>query len=84
MEKKESKRDELFGLQDKWQITAVFAGFMSSSFLPPQIIYQGKTSRCLPTTSFPKGWSITYSKNHIGQMNQLWKCILKLCCSGVV
>ena len=30
---------ELVGKQDKRQLTAVYAGFMSGEFLPPQSIY---------------------------------------------
>ena len=34
-----SKRIEITGVNDKHQITAVFAGTLSGEFLPPQIIY---------------------------------------------
>ena len=44
-----SKRVEIGGIDDKRQITAVFARTMSGLFLPPQIIYQGRTTKCLPT-----------------------------------
>ena len=37
---------------------------MAGEFLPPQLIYQGKTSRCLPCVEFPDEWHITYSINH--------------------
>ena len=30
-------------------------------FLPPQVIYQGKTPRCHPKFEFPCGWDITHS-----------------------
>ena len=33
-----SKRVEIIGIDDKQQITAVFAGSMSGEFLPPQLI----------------------------------------------
>ena len=59
-----SKRVEIGGIDDKRQITAVFAGTMSGLFLPPQIIYQGKTTKCLPPVKFPDSWHITYSYNH--------------------
>ena len=29
-------------------------------FLPPQIIYQGKTSKCLPPVDFPPNWHVTF------------------------
>ena len=53
-----------FGADDKRQITAVFANTMAGDFLYPQIIYAGKTSRCLPSAPFPKGWHVTYTENH--------------------
>ena len=59
-----SKRVEIGGIDDKRQITAVFAGTMSGLFLPPQIIYQGNTTKCLPPFKFPNSWHITYSHNH--------------------
>ena len=37
---------------------------MDGEFLPPQIIYGGKTPRCLPSVAFPSSWDITFSKNH--------------------
>ena len=37
---------------------------MSGHFLPPQVIYSGKTSKCLPTVPFPKSWHITHTPNH--------------------
>ena len=61
---KGSKRVEIGGLDDKRQLTAVFAGTMTGFFLPPQIIYQGKTPKCLPSIKFPESWHITYSCNH--------------------
>ena len=64
MEKEGTKRIELAGKEDKRQLTAVLAGSMAGDFLPPQIVYQGKTSRCLPHVDFPDGWHVTYSANH--------------------
>ena len=37
MEKEGAKRVELVGIDDKWQITAVFAGTMAGHFLPLQL-----------------------------------------------
>ena len=65
MEKVGAKRVEIVGANDKRQITAVFAGTMSGEFLPPQLIYQGKTPKCLPPLdSIPSDWDITFTKNH--------------------
>ncbi len=59
-----SKRVEIVGLDDKRQITAVFGCSMRGDFLPPQIIYSGKTPRCLPSVKFADNWHITYTANH--------------------
>ena len=37
---------------------------MKGDFLFPQIIYSGKTSRCLPSVKFLDGWHVTYTENH--------------------
>lgn len=64
MELKGSKRVEIIGISDKRQITAVFCGTMTGDFLPPQLIYQGKTTACLPRYTFPDDWHVTYTHNH--------------------
>ena len=51
MAKEGSKRVDIVGMDDKRQITAVFGCTMDGDFLPPQIIYGGKTPQCLPTAS---------------------------------
>ena len=57
-------RVEIVGVDNKQQITAVFATSLAGDFLPPQHIYKGNTVRCLPTISFPHDSHITYSENH--------------------
>jgi hypothetical protein len=64
MAKEGSKRVEIVGIDDKRQITAVFSGTLAGDFLPPQLIYQGKTTKCLPSFGFPQDWHITYTENH--------------------
>ena len=49
---------------DKRQITAVLAVTMNGEYLPPQLIYQGKTTRCHPVVSFPHQWDVWHSDNH--------------------
>ena len=39
MEKEGSKWVEIVAMDDKRQITAVFAGSLTGDFLPPQLIY---------------------------------------------
>ena len=53
MEGEGSKKVEIVAKDDKCQITAVLAASLKGDFLPLQIIYEGKTSRCLPTVKFP-------------------------------
>ena len=43
---------------DKRQITAVVAASMTGEYLPPQLIYTGKTEKCHPVVSIPIGWDI--------------------------
>ena len=64
MEAKGSKRVEAVGLNDKRQITAVFCAALSGELLPLQLIYQGKTTACLPRFAFPSEWNVTYTPNH--------------------
>ena len=52
--KEGSKRVEIVRIEDKRQITAGLAGTMSRKFLLPQLIYAGKTPRCLPSVEFWK------------------------------
>ena len=59
-----SKRIEVAGLGDKRQLTVVYSASMTGDFLPPQVIYSGKTKRCLPSAEFPDDWNITYTPNH--------------------
>jgi len=48
MEVEGAKHVEVAGKDDKRQITDVFAGSMTVDFLPSQLVYKGKTERCLP------------------------------------
>lgn len=64
MDQAGSKRVEINGISSKQQITAVFCGSLTGDFLPVQLIYQGKTSRCHPPFQFPDGWHITHSPRH--------------------
>ena len=64
MAKEGSKRVYIVGLNDKRQLTAVFGCTMKGEFLPPQIIYGGKSTRCLPSAEFASSWGITFTPNH--------------------
>jgi len=66
MDQEGAKRD------DKRQITVVFAGSSSGYFLPPQLIYEGKTSRCLPNHEFPLSWHITNTEKHCSNEHSMF------------
>jgi len=42
----------------------VVCGTLNGDFLPPQLIYTGKTTACLPNVEFPKDWLLSYTPNH--------------------
>ena len=52
MDKKGTKKVKLAGLDDKQQITAVFAATMSGDFLPPQPVYKGTIHACYQLINF--------------------------------
>ena len=51
-------------IEDKHQITAVLACTLDGTFLPVQMIFQGKTEKCHPRVSFPSDLHITQTDNH--------------------
>ena len=59
-----SRRVEVIGLGDKRQVTATFAATLDGTFLPMQILYQGKTNRSHPKYTFPEGFDIFHTPNH--------------------
>ena len=59
-----SKRVEIVGAKDKRQITTVFCGTLVGDFLPVQLIFKGKTSRCHPHYKLPAWWHVTHPPNH--------------------
>ena len=59
-----SKHVPIKGVDDKRQITATFTVNAAGEFFPMQLIYQGKTKRCLPKHEFPAGFNVTMTKNH--------------------
>ena len=48
MDETGSKSVPIIGLDDKSEITALFADAAGGTFLPPQLIYGGKTDRSHP------------------------------------
>ena len=55
---------EIAGVGDKRQITVTVAGALSGKLLPFQVLYEGKTERCHPSTAFPEGFDIWHTPNH--------------------
>ena len=78
MEKRGTKRVEIAALDDKRQITAVFACSLSGIFLPVQLLYQGTTDKCLPKITFPSDWHITYSANHWSNQDTMVDYVRKI------
>ena len=64
MEKEGSKQVTIAGSNDKQQITLLLTVTKASTVLPPQLIYSGKTSKCLPATTFPSDWDPTFTNTH--------------------
>ena len=64
MEKKGSTRVPIAGIDDKRQVTTVLACSMTGEFLPPQVIYQGKSTCSLPSYKLPADWDVTYTPKH--------------------
>ena len=50
---KGAKNAPIKGIDDKRQITATFVISATGEFLPMQLIYPGKTKRCLPNFQSP-------------------------------
>ena len=55
---------EVIGISDKRQITATFAACLDSTFLPLQILYQGKMERSHPKYKFPDGFDVFHTPIH--------------------
>ena len=84
MAKEGSKKVPIAGVDDKRQITAVLGTTLDGFFLPPQLIYQGKSPNCLPKIRFPDDWHITYTPNHwaneLTTIDYIQKIILPYIC----
>ena len=62
--KKNSKAVTIKGFTGKRTITATFAISIRGDFLPMQLIYGGKTKKCLPRFKFPEKFSLSYNETH--------------------
>ena len=57
------KKVPIKGEDDKRQIATTFATSATGNFLSLQLIYTGKTKRCLPNVEFPLSFHVTYTEN---------------------
>lgn len=65
MDQRRAQQVSITGLDDKRQITLLLAITKSGSLLSPQLIYPGKSDRCLPKgVVFPSSWDITFTESH--------------------
>ena len=84
MEKEGAKRVEIAGVDDKRQITAVFAGSQTGDFLPPQLIYKVLLSVAYQLSHFLLTGTLRLVKI-IGRKRAWWKCTLRrLSCRTLV
>ena len=72
------RKVEIIGKDDKCQITGVYGCSLSGDFLLVQLIYQGKTKKCLPSVTFPSDWNITFSENHWSNKSTMIEYITQL------
>lgn len=66
-EKSGSSSIAVVGAEDKRQITVCIASSLDGELLPPQLIFQGKTHRCLPARTpeaIVSHVHLTFSENH--------------------
>ena len=78
MNKAKEKIIPIASSDDKRQITAVLAVTLTGEFLPPQLIYQGKTNRSHPTVQFPKDWDVWHTENHWSNEETMKRYIEKI------
>lgn len=57
---------------------ATLAGALDGSFLPIQLVYQGKTSQCHPKFKFHRTFHITESENHWANQGTMFDFIDKV------
>ena len=78
MNREKEKIIPIANSDDKRQITTVLAVTLTGEFLPPQLLYQGKTTHCHPAIEFPKGWDVWHSHNHWSNEETMKRYIEKI------
>jgi len=51
---------------------------VTGEYLPVQLIYKGKTTRCHPKVSFPDTWDVWHSENHWSNEDTMERYIRKI------
>ena len=64
MAAKGSKNALIKGSTDKRMISATFTITLDGNFLPMQLIYGGKTKKCLPRVQFRSSFSLSFNPKH--------------------
>ena len=64
MDQKREGNVPIAGISDKKSITTTFSITIDNTFLPMQLIYQGKIDQSLPKVKFPNGFSLSVSESH--------------------
>jgi hypothetical protein len=78
MDERGSQQVPITGLDDKRQITLVLAIAKDGTLLTPQLIYAGKTERCLPKCDFPDLWDVTFTESHWSNEESMLRYVDKI------
>ena len=73
--KKNTKTVPIKGSSDKRTITATFPISFKVDFLLMQLIYGGKTRKCLPLFKFPEKSSLSYNETHCNSEKEACKFV---------
>ena len=73
--KKNSKTVTIKGSTDKRTITTTFAISIRGDFLLMELIYSGKTKKCLLRFKFPEKFSLSYNETHYSNEKEACKFI---------
>ena len=73
--KKSAKTVTVEGNSDKRTITAMFVFSFKADFLPMQLIYAGKTTKCLLRFNFPDQYSLSFNETHYSNERESCKLI---------
>ena len=78
MHPKGEKQVPIKGTDDKRQYTILLACTLNGDFLPPQVLYQGKTEQCHPNVAFPADWDIWHTESHWSTTNSMLRYVDKI------